>query len=234
VGLAILAIAPWTIRNALVMHRFIGVSDETGVTLVGTYNPASAAYRPVPYKWRIYYGIPGERALIRESAHLTEPVLSGKLETQALDYIGHHPLAPLAVIFHNSLRLLELEGAFAWQASAKAMGLHIPTAEVGVISFWVLCLLALAGAFTRAARTAPRWLWWVPVLMWLGVAVINVETPRFREPVAPFLIMLAACALATLARRAATRLGAAPARRRHRSAVAGRPGQLVEMVERLA
>ncbi|MBV8711021.1 MAG: glycosyltransferase family 39 protein, partial [Solirubrobacterales bacterium] len=54
-----LAIAPWTIRNAVVMHGFVPVSDETGITLVGTYNPASAANPQVPYKWQIFFGIPG-------------------------------------------------------------------------------------------------------------------------------------------------------------------------------
>ena len=74
------------------MHRFIPVSDENGITLVGTYNPASAANPPVPYKWRIFYAIPGERALIREAAHLTEPQLGDRLQDQALHYIGDHPL----------------------------------------------------------------------------------------------------------------------------------------------
>jgi len=35
-------VAPWTIRNAVVMHALIPVSDETGGTLAGTYNPVSA------------------------------------------------------------------------------------------------------------------------------------------------------------------------------------------------
>jgi 4-amino-4-deoxy-L-arabinose transferase-like glycosyltransferase len=233
---AVLMIAPWTIRNAIELHGFIPVSDETGITLVGTYNPASAAFHPVPYKWRLFYGIPSDHELVRAAHRLTEPSLSGRLETQALHYIGAHPLAPLAVIYHNTLRLLELEGAYAWKASAKAMGLSEPTAHVGVISFWILCALALAGLFTRARRTAPRWLWWIPVLLWLSVAAVNVETPRFREPVDPFLILLAACGLATLARAAAARLpgAGAPARRRHGTAVAGRPGELVEMVKCLA
>jgi len=63
--------------------------------------------------------------------------------------------------------------------------------------------------------------------------VINVETPRFREPVDPFLILLAACALATALRGASARLRGAPAGGDHRTAVAGRPRQLVEMVEGL-
>jgi 4-amino-4-deoxy-L-arabinose transferase-like glycosyltransferase len=231
---AALTIAPWTIRNEVELHRFVAVSDETGITLVGTYNRASAANHVVPYKWRLYYGIPGERRLIREAKRLGEADLSGRLETQAFHYIGDHPLSPLAVLYHNSLRLLELEGTFAWRASAAAIDIPEQTARIGVISFWVLCLLALAGALTREVRAGPKWIWTVPALLWLSVAVINAETPRFREPVDPFLIVLAACAVAALVRAAAERLSRAPARRDHRAAVAGRPGQLVEMVERLA
>jgi 4-amino-4-deoxy-L-arabinose transferase-like glycosyltransferase len=33
---AVATVAPWTIRNAIVMHDFIPVADENGITLVGT------------------------------------------------------------------------------------------------------------------------------------------------------------------------------------------------------
>lgn len=231
---AVLTVAPWAIRNASELHRFIPVSDEAGITLVGTYNPASAEYRPVPYKWRLYSGIPGERQLVRRARHLSEPALSARLETQALNYIGEHPLAPLAVAYHNSLRLLELEGSFAWRASAKAMGLTEQTAHIGVIGFWVLGLLALVGLFAPAVRPAPRWLWAIPVLLWLSVAVINAETPRFREPVDPFLIFLAAGGLATALGAARSGLARAPVGGERRAAVTRGPSQPVEMVERLA
>jgi 4-amino-4-deoxy-L-arabinose transferase-like glycosyltransferase len=234
VATAALTIAPWTIRNAVVLHSFIPVSDETGITLVGTYNPASAANRVVPYKWRIYYGIPGERPLIRESGRLTEPQLSSRLEDQALDYIGTHPLAPLSVAFHNTLRMFELEGSFAWHASANAMGLTTRAAGIGVVSFWVVCLLAIGGVFTPAARRAPRWLWAVPLLLALSVVLVNVETPRFRAPVDPFLILLAACALATAAQRLVPTLRRAPVRGDSGAPAAPGGGEHVEVIQRPA
>jgi hypothetical protein len=36
----------------------------------------------------------------------------------------------------------------------------------------------------------------MPILYALTILFINVETPRFREPIDPFLVMLAACAVA--------------------------------------
>ena len=210
VGCMLLTLVPWLVRNAVVMHRFVFVTDETGITLVGTYNPASANNPGIPYKWRLYYGIPGEGPLIGQAGRLTEPGLSDRLQTQGQNYISDHLYAPFAVAFYNSRRLLELEGSGAWRASANAISLPIGLARVGVIGFWVLCLLALAGAVTRAARRAWRWLWVTPVLLWLSVAVINAETPRFREPVDAFLILLAACGLAAALRWLQPRLRRAP------------------------
>src|SRR5204863_1756938 len=135
----------------------VPVSDETGITLRGTYNLDSAAFEPVPYKWRFFWKIPQDQDLRRSAGRYDEVQLGAKLQSRALDYVGAHPGAPLAAAFHNSLRMFELEGSYAWHASALAIGLRVDVAWTGVIAFWVLCLLALVGAFTRAARAAPRW-----------------------------------------------------------------------------
>lgn len=197
----VLMIVPWTIRNAIEVHHFIPVSDETGITLVGTYNPNSAAFPSVPYKWRFFWLIPEDKHLMKTAGDYTEPALGAKLESQALNYIGDHPSAPLAVAYHNTLRMFELEGSYAWHASAYALDIPKSNARVGVAAFWVLCVFALAGIFTRVARAAPRWIWWVPVLYALSIVFVNVETPRFRAPIDPFLILLAACAIAAGAQR---------------------------------
>ena len=41
-------IAPWTIRNAVELHHFIPVADETGITLRGTYNARLGELRTAP------------------------------------------------------------------------------------------------------------------------------------------------------------------------------------------
>jgi 4-amino-4-deoxy-L-arabinose transferase-like glycosyltransferase len=233
IAATLLTITPWIVRNGLVMHRLIWVTDETGITLRGTYNSASAVNSPVPYKWRIFYGIPGEGPLIRQERRLTEPQLSARLESQAFRYIKAHPWSPFEVGYDNSLRLLELEGQSAWRASAYAQSLPRGIADAGVVCFWVLCALALAGAFTHRVRAAPPWIWAIPLLLWLTVALINAETPRFREPIDPFLILSAACALAA-ASGVARGLARPPVGGQGRPPGPAGPGELVEMVERLA
>jgi 4-amino-4-deoxy-L-arabinose transferase-like glycosyltransferase len=227
-------IAPWTIRNAVELHHLIPVSDESGITLVGTYNPDSAAFGPVPYKWRFYFKIPQDHRLMASAGRYQEVALGDTLQSQALHYIGDHPLAPLQVAYDNTLRMFELEGSYAWHASALAIGLHVDVARTGVLAFWVLCLLALLGAFTQRARRAPRWLWLVPLLLALSVVFVNVETPRFREPIDPFLIMLAGCAIATALQRLRPALRGAPVRRGRRASQLTRDAQVIEMGQRLA
>ena len=229
----VIPIVPWTIRNSSQLHHFVPVSDETGITLRGTYNPESAAFEPVPYKWRFFWKIPQDQDLRHTAGRYDEVQLGDKLQSRALDYIGAHPTAPLQAAFHNTLRMFELEGEFAWKASAAAIGLQDKVARTGVAAFWLLCLLALAGAFTPVAREAPRWIWALPLLYALSIVFVNVETPRFREPIDPFLILLGACAVASALRLVGLRLGGAPVRGGRRAPGMTGDGQLVEVVERL-
>ena len=227
-------IAPWTIRNAVELHHFVPVSDETGITLIGTYNATSAAQRPVHYKWDLFLKMPEFAAIAKAAPRYDEVQLSDQLRSRALDYIRAHPFSPLDVAFHNTLRMFELEGSFAWHASYDAIGLPARAAGIGVVSFWLLLALAIAGLFTAVRREAPRWLWAFPVLYWLSIAFVNVETPRFREPIDPFFVLLAACAVATAAHRV-LRLRRAPVRRRGgASELTGDHAQLVKVVQRLA
>ena len=224
-------IAPWTIRNAIELHHFVPVSDETGITLVGTYNPASAASRPLPYKWRFFWNIPQDARLRATAGRYSEVELGDKLESQATRYIGAHPLSPLQVGYQNTLRLFELEGAYAWHASALAIGMPVSAAHTGVVAFWVLCLLALAGLATAAGRGAPRWILAIPLLYALSIVFVNTETPRFREPIDPFLILLAGCAVASGLRRLGLRR--APVGRGRRPSRLTGDAKLIEMGERL-
>ena len=67
-------------------------------------------------------------------------------------------------------------------------------AAAGVICFWIVGVLALVGL---ARRPAIPWIVWaVPLVMYLSVIFLAAETPRYRAPIDPFVILLAALALA--------------------------------------
>lgn len=204
---AALTIAPWTVRNAIELHTFTPVSDQAGETVLGTYNSTSAADHVEPYRWLVPPRVASARALVREAPRLREPAWEGRLLSRGLDYIGSHPLSPLLVGFNNARRMLELGGAFARNQAAAAISIPLGVAWIGALSFWVVAIVAAFGAFTSYARKAPRWLWLVPLLLMLSVIFVRMETPRFREPLDPFFVMLASCALATVATRAAQRTG---------------------------
>jgi hypothetical protein len=70
-------------------------------------------------------------------------------------------------------------------------------ADAGVVSFWLVAALALAGALTRTARRTPLHVWLVPALLYLSVVFLAFETPRYRTGIDPFVVMLAAVALVT-------------------------------------
>lgn len=233
IGTTVLALVPWLVRDAVVMHSFIRVTDEDGITLVGTYNHTSATDPQVPYRWHLYLNLPGQRQLIKQAPHLTEPQLSQRLQDQAFDYIGNHPTSPLDALYHNTRRLLELEGSRAWKISAASIDLPIATARIGVLSFWVLCLLSVAGAFTAAVRRGLKWLWVAPLLLWLSVGLVNSETPRFREPIDPFLVLLGACAVEAVIRAVWLRLRGSPIRGHGGGGVPPGPAQRVEVGQRL-
>jgi 4-amino-4-deoxy-L-arabinose transferase-like glycosyltransferase len=195
----LVTIAPWIVRNAVELHSFVPISDESGVTLAGTYNPTSAHATDPPWKWIFFESIPADRQIAREAPRLTETALDSKLEGRALRYIARHPAAPLEVAGDNTLRLLELEGSRAWKASAASVGLPIALARIGVYGFWILGVLALIGLLSPWRRLVPGWMWATFGMLWLISVLVNAETPRFRQPLEPLILVLAACGLAAIA-----------------------------------
>ncbi|MGI8920868.1 MAG: ArnT family glycosyltransferase [Solirubrobacteraceae bacterium] len=200
---AVVAIAPWAIRNEIVMHTFIPVSDEQGGTLAGTYNPVSDHDPVAPASWHLLTQIPDYYARSRAQAARPEPQLQSRLTSLALRYVRHHPLYPLKVAFYNGVRLLDLGGLHRAEFTAISAGVTSPgVADAGVVCFWIVALLALAGlAMRRVRRSLPGFLWLAAALVLASILFVNTETPRFRVPLDPFFILIAAGALAAIAER---------------------------------
>jgi 4-amino-4-deoxy-L-arabinose transferase-like glycosyltransferase len=193
---AALVVAPWTVRNGVVLHAFVPVSTQLGSALAGTYNEEARTDRRDPGSWRSVQHVAAYRSLWARIRQTPEPELERRLRAQALRYAADHPLYVAEVGWWSTLRTLDLAGLHRSRATAATIGIEPGWATAGVFCFWVFGALALAGCATRRARLAPAFVWAVPVLMLLSVVFLVVETPRYRTPIDPFVILLAALALA--------------------------------------
>lgn len=197
---AFLTIAPWTVRNWIVFHAFIPISDEIGYTLAGTYNHVSRADRRFPAVWvEAENGASPEYARILSKARRErwdELTYGDHLQAAAFADIESDPAYVLKVGFWNTVRMFHIG-----ELSLAARNLHdtdIPhgLALIEISSFPLLGVLALGGLFTRRARRAPKWLWLVPAC--LAATVFVTGFIRFRSPIDPFVVMLAALLIADL------------------------------------
>ena len=195
VVVALVTVSPWTIRNAIVFDRFIPVSTQLGSALAGTYNDQARLDKANPASWRSIGHLPEYRSLYARLHQIPEPVAEDILRRRSKAYIREHPTYVAKVAQWTSLRMLDLGGLDWSRHTASTISVTPGWANAGVFCFWAFAVLALLGAFTRRARRTPFFVWLIPILLYLSVVVLVVETPRYRTGIDPFVVMLAALAL---------------------------------------
>jgi len=198
---AVLAVAPWTIRNARNLHAFVPVTTQLGSALAGTYNDEARHDTENPASWRSLRRVPSYADIFSRVGQTNEAVLEKRLRRRAERYALDHPAYVAEVAFWTTRRGLELGGLDWSRHTASTVSIDATWAIRGVVCFWLFALLAVAGAFTRAARRTPWFVWAFPALMYLSVMFLVIETPRYRTPIDPFIVMLAALALVAAGRR---------------------------------
>lgn len=141
---AALVVAPWTVRNALVLHAFVPVSTQGGYTLAGTYSPETDRATASPAAWMPPVG--EAQRILRARGPLAEAPLGDELGRRARAYATGHPGYVAEVCARGLVRMAHLDGfAFARQ-SAQFLGIDRWLAVPGVVGFWMVGLLAVAGA----------------------------------------------------------------------------------------
>ncbi|HMI70941.1 MAG TPA: hypothetical protein VK510_13180, partial [Solirubrobacteraceae bacterium] len=95
--------------------------------------------------------------------------------------------------------------------TASTIGIGPRWADAGVLTFWLVAALAIAGATTARGRRTPGYVAAIPALLFVSVVFLAVETPRYRTGIDPFIVMLACVALV-----ASWEAGASRNRRRER------------------
>jgi hypothetical protein len=204
---AAVVVTPWTVRNAMALHAFVPVSTQLGSALAGTYNDSARNDPEHPASWRSIGHVPAYADLWAALSRTNEARMEKLLRARAMRYIREHPAYLGTVAFWTTVRALELDGRDWSRHTASTVSIDRRWADRGVTCFWVFAALALAGAFTAAARRVPWFVWAFPALMYLSVVFLVIETPRYRTPLDPFIVLLAALAVAAAVRRLRAGLG---------------------------
>ncbi len=197
---AVLVIAPWTVRNALAVHRFVPVSSETGNTLAGTYNTASLRHGA---RWLEPTRTGAYHSLYRRLG--AGAVLDAALVPAVGRWVLRHPAYPLVVSADNTRRLLGFAGT-GWAAmSLRTMSLGARGGRLVGLGTAIVSLLAVAAVVLpgRARKLAPLLV--AGVVLLLTAAPVNGEL-RLGGPPQAVLGCAAGVALAA---------GAARMRQRH-------------------
>ena len=195
VAVALATVAPWTIRNAVELRAFVPVTTQLGWALAGTYNNEARNDQVNPGSWRSLRRVPEYRPLVANFPTVPEIVMERRLSRAGREFIGRHPSYLATVAYWNTRRLLDV-ASWRWSRhTASTISVDPGWANAGVVSFWIFAALALVGATRRAARRVPWFVWILPLAMYLSVVFLAAETPRYRAPLDPFIVLLAAIAV---------------------------------------
>ena len=210
VGVALVVVAPWSIRSSLALDSPVLVSTQAGYAVSGIYDDTARREARWPWNW-----LPPERdpALSRAvflAPGADEASIDRRLRTQTREYVLDDPSVVPRAAFWNGLRLLNLQGPEIERVTARYLGLNTRLAALAVFAFWLALPFAIAGAFTRRARAAPWWAWLIPVLFAASAVFTAGGLTRYRIPEDPFVLWLVACAVVAGAEW--RRRGRAPAR----------------------
>lgn len=189
---SLLAVTPWLIRDAVKFHAFVPITIEDGTQLAGVMNDHSRLDKTDPGVWLPASWDPLYTSIYLDR-RLNEYTLNRKVRSVAFHYLGRHPAYAAKAVFYNVLRATHFGSDAYERQQAIGLGVHWSSYVAARIGFWIVAVLAILGAFTRAVRRLPRWVWVAPGLLFLS-AIINGTLVRYRYPVDPYLVIAAAAA----------------------------------------
>jgi 4-amino-4-deoxy-L-arabinose transferase-like glycosyltransferase len=194
-AVALVTIAPWSVRNSLTTHEPVLVSTEDGPVIAGancdlTYNGRDLGY------WH--------SACVARGGDPNPARRSARLRTAGLNYARDHAGRLPAV---EGVRLLRTFGL--WQPQRHvffAEGRDLPGRPLAVAAVWLALALGAAGAWSlRRQRPQALAILLAPVILAVGTTLIAFGYPRFRYAADVSLIVLAAALLDRVAAQAALR-----------------------------
>jgi 4-amino-4-deoxy-L-arabinose transferase-like glycosyltransferase len=196
---AVLAIAPWTVRNWVETGRFIPTTTQLGFGMAGTYNQSSFEDDERHAAWRVPALVEPYSSLFLPD--VDEPTLHSTLRRESTRFALDHPGYVLEATFWNALRTLDLAESGVVTTAGEPVtdrGVGASRSWLESAGFYLVGLLAVPGVVVLVRwreDPGPLFLWLTPLLLVAGLLPI-IGLPRYRAPADPFIVMLAAIALA--------------------------------------
>lgn len=208
--LAVLVVAPWTIRNYSVSGAFVPVSVQDAA-LYGVFNDDAANDPEFPWAWR--YRTQRDQDIVFRERPIPDAEFREILRDRAFDYIREHPASVPKAFFWNGLsRFWDVRRPSHILGEAAATGRSRLPTVVGIALHYVLLPLALLGLWFGRHRPAVV----LPLLATaLGASIVFTAdaTTRYRAPFEPLIAILASFAAVELWRRWRRSRGEPPAAR---------------------
>jgi hypothetical protein len=210
-GLAIVVIAPWTVRNAVRFHAFVPVSNNVA-TLVDGANCDATYGGPQLGLWRESFSQAGDKA---------RTLPQGEACFEGFDIADPHFDEAKAASLHTraglgyARRHLGSQPKVATVRILRTWGLYAPADQVSFESlegrprawqmratfmYWVLAPLAIAGAVVLRRRRRLLWPLAATAVTVTLVAASTYGQQRFRIAAEPAILVLAAVAVHALGR----------------------------------
>jgi len=194
---AALVVAPWTIRNAVELDGFVPISIQDAAAY-GTFNEEAANDPEFPYAWR---ALPvGLSAELERNPINSEVELRSRLQDRAREYVVDHPTSIPKAFFWNGLsRFWDVRRPARALSETDFDGRSRAVTTVGLGAYYLLLPLALLGLWRlRHRRTL---LLPVLALALAASAVFTIQAgTRYRAPIEPLIVVLAASNLTLLPR----------------------------------
>ncbi|HEX4718061.1 MAG TPA: glycosyltransferase family 39 protein [Thermoleophilaceae bacterium] len=190
---AFVVLAPWLIRCWVQFDRPVFVSTNSGGLLAGA-NCDKTYHGEWLGQWRF--------DCLRPVHGANEAVVSSKLASDGIDYARDHSGRVPVVLGVRVLRSWELyRPRQQWTIERFFEGRDLRVEQIGVVMYFVLVLLGIAGALRLRSRGQPLRILLAPFVLVTLVSLGAYGFTRFRVAAEPALVVLASVTLAAAAAR---------------------------------
>jgi len=198
-----MTLIPWTVRNLDALDALRPFGTQGGYAMAGQLNSQAARNDALRAVWRNPTEVPEFFDLFHRPG-LSEADVDAQLRKRTLRFAGDRPGHVLAAVRLNSQRMFEAGPGhtFVSQVAHREMGIPTPWRGSAQLSVYAFALAALIGGvlLVRRRQLGPIWLWLIPVVLFASATPL-AGSPRYRAPIDPFLLMLAAGAVVQLTAR---------------------------------